>query len=101
MGLAMNCHPNHTPLTAEDMVTLALDAGLVTEADVESARGVHDKAGFFFSHFATLTRELRHAMCFAGELVLDTRQPAPIKVKPAAALDHDMVAFLTRNHATV
>jgi hypothetical protein len=101
MGLAMNCHPNHTPLTAEDMVTLALDAGLVTAADVEAARGVHDKAGFFFSHFATLTRDLRFAMMCRGDLVQDSRQPAPIKVKPVAVLDTEMVAFLTRNLTTV
>ena len=101
MGLAMNCFPDHTPLTVEDMITLALDHGLVTEAEVSTARGVHDKAGFLFSHFATVTRELRHAMCFAGELVLDTRKPAPIKVKPAATLDLDMVAFLTRQPTTV
>lgn len=101
LGLAMNCFPDHTPLTAEDMVTLALDNGLATEADIEVARGVHDKAGFFFCHVATLTRDLRHAMCFRGELVLDTRVPAPVKVKPAPTIDHDVVAFLTRTPTTV
>lgn len=71
---AMNRKPDGTLLTADDLATIALDAGLLTSVQLDSLKGECHNANLFFSALSEKTCKVRFAMFMAGKLNLDTRK---------------------------
>lgn len=69
----MNCNLDRTPLTVEQLETLART--LVSEDAMTTSRAVNEKAAMWLSWLDGVTRQLRWEMCLRGELVLDTSRP--------------------------
>lgn len=89
----MNCNPDHTPLTIEQLEGMART--LVDGAEMANQRGVHDKHAMWESWLLTLTRQLRFDMCMQGQLVCDTRQR--FMPKPPRSITIDPF-FLKQQH---
>lgn len=66
----MNHWPDGTKLTAEDMVTIGIDAGLWTHEEALALPGVHEKK--FTSFVIQHTAKARLDMMWEGKLVLRT-----------------------------
>jgi hypothetical protein len=67
----MNCWPNGTKLTTQDLIKIGIEHGVFTDEDVESMLATQQK--FFHGHINFLTRFVRYEMMCDGELVCLTK----------------------------
>lgn len=86
----MNRNLDGTPLSREQLLDLALEAGMSPEKNTLDAKT---------SVFIDESRGLRHAMFMRGELVLDTR-PVPRPSRLPLQVDWVLVAFITGGKVT-